>query len=393
MKWKNKGHELDLYAEDLLQKPNLKMKYYIFGAGMLGREMLIVLNKYGCMASFIDNNTDKQGIKIEGFDVISLDQYLQLRDGQIIVAVSIKNSPMIVKQLEANLLEKGKDFWLYTEFDNFVFPIVSTYGYDRSYMALAQITLTERCTLKCKKCAHGCYATDHKTSKDLELEQVYESADSFFSKVDFVKEFVLIGGEPLLYKKMVSAIQYIGKKYRNQIGIFSITTNGTILPNEDYFNVCKDYNVLFRISNYSQQIPQLKEKYKRLIKVLQEHDICYFLGNEESEWMDYGFEYLERMDNEDQLIKVFDSCKTPCREVRGNKLYYCVMARSVSDNLGYNVGSEDYLDLNKLDIKNYKKELLEFNLGYSHKGYLDMCKYCHGSEAKNHPIPVAEQME
>ena len=66
------------------------------------------------------------------------------------------------------------------------------------------------------------------------------------------------------------------------------------------------------------------------------------------------------------------------------------MARSVSDNLNYHIGEKDYLDLDELD---QKKVLLEFTLGYSEKGYLDMCNYCNGVEARNYPIPAAEQME
>ena len=61
----------------------------------------------------------------------------------------------------------------------------------------------------------------------------------FFFKVDYIQEFVLIGGEPLLYEKLPQVIEYIGSKYRNQINIFSITSNGTILPSKELINVCK----------------------------------------------------------------------------------------------------------------------------------------------------------
>ena len=94
----------------------------------------------------------------------------------------------------------------------------------------------------------------------------------------------------------------------------------------------------------------------------------------------------------EELTQTFDRCLTPCREVRGNKLYFCVMARSVSDNLHFNEGQDDYLDLELLKSDNYKKVLLEFNLGYSEKGYLDMCHRCHGIDAVNYPIPIAEQL-
>ena len=114
------------------------------------------------------------------------------------------------------------------------------------------------------------------------------------------------------------------------------------------------------------------------------------MGNKEIQWMDYGFETVYRNGTEEELIQVFDRCKTPCREIRGSRYYYCVMARSVSDNLKLNVGKEDYLELADL-TKQDKKVILEFDRGYSDKGYLDMCNRCRGAEASDYPIPAAEQ--
>lgn len=66
----------------------------------------------------------------------------------------------------------------------------------------------------------------------------------FFSKVNYIHEFVLIGGEPLLYKYLADAVEYIGSKYRNQMSVFSITSNGTITPSKDLLEKCKEYGVL-----------------------------------------------------------------------------------------------------------------------------------------------------
>ena len=393
MKWQSKRHEFDDYAKQLIADLDLhNKKYYIFGAGKVGRTLLPVFEAYNYTIAFIDNSVEKQQDKVNGVKVISLDYYLRKKDAPIIVAVSIKNTLSIVEQLEENDLKRGKDYFLYEEFTNYIFPVISTYYYDKVFVSLAQICVTERCTLKCRKCAHGCYAVDNRNAKDLTLEQIHKSADSFFGKVDFIREFVLIGGEPLLYKNLSEAIKYIGKYYRKQIGIFSITTNGTIVPDEEILKVCKRYHVLFRISNYSRTIPRLNEKYDRLTTKLKEEDIKYVLGSPESEWTDYGFDHFNRHASEEELIKVFDACQTSCREIRENKYYYCVMARSVSENVGFNKGQEEYLDLDALQGEGYKKEFLEFNLGYSEKGYLDMCNFCYGEERVNYPIPAAEQM-
>ena len=186
-------------------------------------------------------------------------------------------------------------------------------------------------------------------------------------------------------------IAYVGEKYRGQMMIFSITTNGTILPGPSVIEMCQKYDVTFRISNYSKEIPALKEKYEKLTALLDENHISYTLGKPEEEWIDYGFDSVVRDADEEKLTEVFDACKTPCREIRGDKFYYCVMARSVSDNLKFHEGEDDYLDMSALTGEDYKKILLEFGVGYSDKGYLDMCRRCNGAEAYRYPVPAARQ--
>ncbi|MCD8000736.1 MAG: radical SAM protein [Clostridiales bacterium] len=392
MKWKNKGHELDDYAKHLLQMFHGKQrKIYIFGAGLIGTDIAPVFERYQCFAGYLDNDEQKQAAGKNGSKVISLEQYIQEKtEGFIVIAADQKNIPKIEEQLAFEGLKEREDFWKYQEFMNEVFPILSVYEFDVSYVDLAQICLTERCTLKCQDCAHGCFAVDSH-SEDLSLETAKESADIFFSKVDIVKEFVLIGGEPFLYRALSEIISYIGEKYRNKIICFSITTNGTILPEQKILDLCQQYDILIRISNYSNTLKHLKKKYEQLEKRLRDYQVSYIMGDSEIQWMDYGFQTVDRGQKEDKLTQVFDKCKTPCREIRGNKYYYCVMARSVSDNLKMNIGKEDYLEFNDL-AEDYKRVLLEFEKGYSEKGYLDMCAHCNGADAVNYVIPAAVQL-
>ena len=392
MKWKNKGHEFDDYAEKLVKRFKSKgEKIYIFGAGILGQNIVYTFEKYGCFAGYIDNDKEKQAQGLNGRSVISFEQYIGNNcDGLVVIAADRRNIPSISSQLEEQKLCHEKDFWTYKEFIHDVFPVLSVYKYDLMYVDLAQICLTERCTLKCKDCAHGCFAVDLKSS-DMDVKTAKESADFFFAKVDIVREFVLIGGEPFLYQSLPEIIEYIGAKYRDKILIFSITTNGTIMPSTYVLDLCRKYNVLIRISNYSGTIERLAPKYEELQNTLKKCSISYILGDKEGEWMDYGFGRIDRGGVHDDLIKVFDNCRTQCREIRGNKYYYCVMARSVSDNLGFGVGETDYFDIAELGEGN-KKILMEFECGYSEKGYLDMCNHCNGADAVNHLIPAAQQI-
>ena len=391
MKWIKKGHELDKLAVSIPR--NFHEKVYIFGAGEIGKAIGLCLDEFGLLGGFLDNNSKRQGSTFLNKPIISFEEYLSFADEPaIVIAASKKNMDTIEQQLINKKLCHEKEYFFYDEFNDKILPVIATYFFDKTYMRLAQITLTERCSLKCKKCAHACYNVDS-TSEDMQLSDVYKSADTFFSKVDFINEFVLIGGEPLLYKELSEAITYIGERYRSKMGIYCITTNGTIVPSKEVLQACHHYNVLFRISNYVKAIPRLRELHKKLIEALEQYDIEYRLAPEDGDWIDYGFDYLDTDMDETVLIQRFDQCLTPCREVRGNRLYFCVMARSVSDNLYLNEGENDYLDLEKLDGDNYRKELLEFNLGYSEKGYLDMCHRCHGMDAEHYPIPVAEQLD
>lgn len=393
MKLQNGWRQLDRELFKKIETQKEELKIAIYGAGKIGGELYRLLKKCGIDSVFIDNDKDKQRNGHMGETVVSYEVYSVHTEEFTWVAISAteRNAVEMEQQLSLLGMQPHIDYGRKREFVNDILPLIMFVKFEKSFVGLAQISVTERCSLKCKKCAHACYHVEA-THKDLTIEQVKKSADSFFSRVDVIDEFVLIGGEPLLYKNLPGAVAYIGEKYRDHMNIFSITTNGTIMPSEELMKECKKYQVLFRISNYSGTLPRLKPKYENLVQLLHDHEIDYSLCAEEKLWMDYGFEYVNRCASDAELEKVFDACRTPCHEVRENRLYYCVMARSVSENLGYDVGQKDYLDLESMDKKEWRKDLLDFVLGYSEKGYLDMCNFCHGAEVENYPIPAAEQL-
>lgn len=392
MKWSNRGHELDDWGIFFAKKFKERGGHiYIFGAGILGNTIRPILEISGCFAGYIDNDSDKQLSGVHGAAVVSLREYLDTgAKGLVVIAADVKNIPAIEKQLLCAGLKKEEDFYIYDRFMSFVFPVLLAYAKGQIYVELAQICLTERCSLKCRKCAHGCYAVDAK-SQDMSVETAKKSADYFFSWVDVAREFVLIGGEPFLYAGLDEVLEYIGEKYRNKMAVFSITTNGTIQPKQTTLDLCKKYGVTIRISNYSAALGYLEKKYTQLQEKLSRDQVVYVLDEKDRQWMDYGFETVDRKGVKEDLIRVFDRCGTPCREIRENRYYYCVMARSVSENLGFGLGEKDYLDLAELDEKD-RKTFLEFQMGFSQKGYLDMCNHCRGSEAQEYPIPAAEQV-
>ena len=385
MRWKCSGHENDEFAIELSEKWNKTSSIYLFGAGGKGQFYKSLLDKYDLFGGFIDNDPAKWSEK-----VVSLDDFLNVNESAwIIFSVSKSIASELQRQLDSLQLDESR-YFIYNcdTFFEEIFPIISAYELGKVFDSLCQISVTERCTLKCEKCAHGCWNVPM-DQEDLSLDAVKESADYYFNAFDYVQEFVLIGGEPFLYKDLAESIRYIGDHYREQIITFAITTNGTIIPSEEIIGLCKEFDVHIHISNYVKTIPALKERYEKLCKILDEQRISYDLSDKDDKWVDYGFDSLVRGDEED-LQAVFDKCKTPCREVRRNKYYFCVQARAVSENLLFDV-DDDYFDLSQIKSIEDKKALMEFCMGYSEKGYLDMCKYCYGADSLNHIIPRAVQ--
>ena len=145
-----------------------------------------------------------------------------------------------------------------------------------------------------------------------------------------------------------------------------------------------------RVSNYSKTLPWITNKINNLVQIAEKRKVVCDIGRS-IEWTDYGFDYVNRGGREKELERVFDECWTPCHEVRNNRFYFCVMARSVSENMNKGIGKDDFFDLSKIDTSLKKKEFFEYTMGYSRKGYLDMCNYCHGADRVKYPVPAAEQ--
>lgn len=388
MKWSKKGQELDKKAEIVIKEYVNRKQVVLFGAGQRGADLRRILEHYDIFDGFIDNDPTKQKNGYEGARVYSLEMYQkQGNKSWFVITASASNSNVIATQLGKAGLKHGVDFWYYEEFIKNIFPIVSFYYFQKQFVYLAQISVTERCTLRCRKCAHACHRVDI-SADDMTLDMAKESADFFFKYVDVANEFVLIGGEPFLYDDLEELVDYIGMNYRERIIIFSITTNGTIIPSDRIIELCKKHRVTIRVSDYSDTIPRLKQRYKLFYEKLSDVDVIVWKTEKENSWFDYGFEEVDRGKDVDVVTAVFDRCRTDCREIRGSRYYYCVMARSVPENMGWEIGTDDYLELK--DLKD-KKIFFEYQQGFSQKGYLDLCRHCRGAEAMQFLIPAAEQ--
>lgn len=137
MKWKNKGHEFDVMAGKLLENQEKFRHIYIFGAGLIGANLIALMQAYGILMGFIDNDVQKQRNGYKGCHVYPLEEYMKQYQGFIVIAADDKNIPDIEGQLKKMHLSENKDFLSHTKFFHEVFPILSVYLFGKVYIEIA----------------------------------------------------------------------------------------------------------------------------------------------------------------------------------------------------------------------------------------------------------------
>lgn len=379
MKWINRGHELDEVAQKLCA---VNTEYILWGAANIGRNVLKLCGDEAKFVRVVDSSVEKQGNCIGGLR-IEPPETLDLKDGRIIIV-----STSAYKQVKRELLKKG-----YIEnqnfFDYFVFlQIFMLYKKNMLFSRRLDISLTEKCNLKCKKC--NMFMPYFKSPKALEKDDVIQEIDQYFELIDFVEGFNLLGGEPFLYKELDDIIEYTGEKYRGKMEHFKIFTNGLLLPDDKKKKLFKKYNIEIQISDYTAEVPYRK-RLEEFIQSLKSEEISYVIVKSDT-WGDFGFPENPNTISEDEAIDFFDKCRAPFRGLYKNRVYFCHLETSAVRAGLYEDNENDYFDLSEIS-ENRKKYFLEFDMGFSYAGAISFCKLCRGCDTVNSlTVKAAEQM-
>ena len=97
--------------------------------------------------------------------------------------------------------------------------------------------------------------------------------------------------------------------------------------------------------------------------------------------------------SDEKLIKHRSECNQSWQELRDGKLYNCnYAAYATVAGIAGEQDVEEIFDLTKFNNEK-KKELIEFRLGYTTKGFTNFCKKCRGFTQENKDeVKVAEQL-
>lgn len=376
MKWKNKGHEFDYMYEEIIKKDS----FYLFGAGDYGTQFYNAFRNEFRINGYIDNDVVKQAEKINGLSCCPLDK-LKMKENQgIILTMSQIARIQPYQQLLKAGYRKDVDFFIIEEF----ISVYNVYKNDKIYFSSISFLPSTVCNLKCRNCLN--FNPFAKQFYVRELDRLIGDIDLFFQCVDYIMLFHVSGGEPMLYKHIADVIEYIDMHYGDRIGTLRTVTNGTVLPSDEVLKKLSHCNVEITVDDYRSAVPQYAGNFDILIEQLEKYKIKYYINAVDS-WIDLAPEKTDHSAlSELQLEKHRMDCNQSWQELREGKLYSCNYAAyaSVAGIAGEKDCEETY-DLTRFSCDK-KKELVEFRLGYSQKGYTNFCKYCRGFCGKNAEI-------
>ena len=368
----------------------------IFGTGNFGLIILACLNIAGIkVIGFSDNNYSKWNKKWNGYNVIPPKELNKAEEGVVVLIASL-NFPYMKRQLKGYGITKqifDSDF-LFNEVElkmdelNSSWPGLYTWPLNRTreqidlyiYSVQAQkekkklkvnsldLVLTEKCSLKCVDCSN--LMQFYAKPIDEDYETLTRALEVFMNSVDYVYEIRVIGGEPLIYKKIDQVIkQLLNFNNYDKIHIY---TNGTIILKEDKMKVFQNEKVLFRISDYG----KVSRHVKRLEKSLDQLNVAYFTERITT-WQDCAkIEKYERSENLNKHI-FGNCCVNQCLTMLHGKLYLCPYSAHAENLKAIPKNKSDSVDLNSKEISNFKDEISKLYFG---KQYLEACKFCNGRD-------------
>jgi len=358
-----------------------KQPIVLFGAALLGEVALRTLESVRLQpVCFCDNNPLKQDSRFFGYEVISPATLKRNYANPYVIVCSIQYGGICEQLYGLNIIPhdageifKNVDYHCaYNESEDMVKQEIERYlqiikisgRSGRVYIENVDLTITEKCSLKCKDCMN--LITLYSSPKDVDTALLLRSIRRLSDCVDGIFVVNVHGGEPFMSKDMHIIVDNLIKNPK--IMKIMVTTNGTIIPLGKKITCLKHEKIFVVIDNYkglSKKIPKLAEIFARFninYKILQM-----------DKWLDYG-DLKSRNRNKAELNETFLKCRK-CLTVLNSELFIC--GRSAH---GMNLGvfpdiPDDYVDLlnNKLDNIELRKEI--YNLLHRTKD-LAACNYC-----------------
>ncbi len=361
----------------------------IYGLGLVAEQFISKITADFQVSYIIDNKKqggDYKGIPVVGY--VKVKEELQQNKRKIVVMTSQRVYSEIRGLLESDGFVEMRDFCRIEQF------AVEWYQTNKSQINIIQVNtaVTTWCTLNCAKCNMFMPYYENNKRKHYTFSEIKEDINLLLNFVDHIFWYNFLGGEPFLNKELKDIIAYVGETYPDKIGQMGITTNGTIVPDDETLLQIKKYNVLVSISDYTEGV-RYAEKIEKVIDKLNEWGIL-FRRNAMTEWKDFGFPEDPFHWGEDGVCLHMKNCSPLFHGVNDKKLYYCHIVWSAEKAGLYTVPGSDYIDLTKLDYSNKedKRKVSRYCAGECERGFIGFCMLCGGCGTDNtRVIPAGVQ--
>ena len=137
----------------------------------------------------------------------------------------------------------------------------------KTYLRSLDVMITTKCSLKCRNCSNLMqYYVDPKNTS---FEKIVSALNTLSQNVDYISEFRVIGGEPLMNKDWANIVNKISE-HNPEAKIF-IYTNATIPPRAEQLESFKGKNVNFTITDYG----KLSKNIDKMIELLKKYNVSY----------------------------------------------------------------------------------------------------------------------
>ena len=390
----------DALNTNLLENFSKSKFTVLFGTGNLGKIALNAIKKSDIsIVAIADNDESKWGNKWNGYDVINPKDILKIKNLDSVVIASL-NFPYMRKQIleinnsinvydfdfllnNINLLECNTDWSVdrcKEQLDLYVYSVAAQKKKKDLFLNSIDLVLTEKCSLKCKDCSN--LMQYYAKPIDEDYDTLINSIDKILSNVGFIREIRIIGGEPLLYKKIDLVINHL-LKFNNYEKIY-IYTNGTIVLKGDKMNVFNNPKVVFKISNYG----KISRNVEKLENKLDELKIKYITERVRT-WQDCAI--IGKFEREEKLTKFIfgNCCENQGLTVLHGKLYLCPFAAHATNLDAIEKYDEDIIDTKNITNKeDFKRELQDL---YFNREYIGACHSCNGRDHNVSKVEAAVQ--
>lgn len=233
------------------------------------------------------------------------------------------------------------------------------------------INILDHCNLKCKGCDHfACVADPYLVPYETLHNDIERMAEIMHG--DNIMKIAVMGGEPLLHPDLLEILKDVRGKFPN--AIIRLTTNGLLLlqQTDEFWAVCRDYNITIVNTKYPIRIDYKKIK----DKTTSENVEFQFFEGTGDDTVKTSSKKIITLDGTNDPVKSFAKCyiSNYGNFLMEGKLYGCPFScqsyRIFNKKFGQNLKmtERDYLDIYKI------KDMQEiFDFAARPRPY---CRYC-----------------